>query len=207
MKQCSKFVSAVLALALVLSLGLTALPAFAAEEPPQRGVITYTEPIAPQYEAVLNFSDGLAAVKKDGKWGFLSASAPYEVVIPAQYERVTGFGNGFAAAYDGTNTFLIDWYGNPVPGADALDASVYFRENGYTIPGEYVIIERDGLYGIGHVEYLPDLPEETALSSWSYDEVVEAIEENLVPVDLQNLYHNDITRMELSRVMVQAVEK
>lgn len=69
-----------------------------------------------------------------------------------------------------------------------------------------MVIERDGLYGIGHIEYLPDLPEKKATSSWAHDKVVDAIEEGLVPVDLQNLYRSDITRMELTRVMVQTVE-
>ena len=160
-----------------------------------------------QYELSLTVAEGRIAFQQDGKWGYLSAAAPYEVVIPAQYERVTMFHNGLAAAYDGTDAFLIDWYGNRVPGMDTLDPSVYFEDDGIVhTPGEYVIIKRDGKYGIGHIEFLPDLPEKTQMDDWAYDEVVEAIEEDLVPVDLQNLYHNDITRIEFCRVAVQTVE-
>ena len=36
---------------------------------PERGTMTYTEPIAPQYEAAKLFSEGLAAVRQGGKWG------------------------------------------------------------------------------------------------------------------------------------------
>ena len=160
-----------------------------------------------QYESSLTIIEGLIAFQQDGKWGYLSGAAPYEVVIPARYEQVTGFYNGLAVAYDGEKAFLIDWHGNPVPGANALDPSTYFKANGTVhSPGEYVVIRRDGLYGFGHIEYLPELPEKTVMSSWAYDEVVDAIEEDLVPVDLQNLYRNDITRIEFCRVMVQAVE-
>lgn len=159
-----------------------------------------------QYELSLPLQEGRIPFQQDGKWGYLSAAAPYEVVIPAQYERVTGFNNGLAVAYDGTDAFLIDWYGNRVPGVDTLDPSVYFHKNGeVTSPDEYVTILRDGKYGIGHIEYLPELPEKTVMSGWAYDEVVDAIEKDLVPVDLQNLYHSSITRIEFSRVMVQTV--
>ena len=40
---------------------------------PERGTMTYTEPIAPQYEAAKLFSEGLAAVRQGGKWGYIAS--------------------------------------------------------------------------------------------------------------------------------------
>ena len=41
------------------------------ETAPERGALTYTEVIAPQYEAAGLFDDGLAPVKQNGKWGYV----------------------------------------------------------------------------------------------------------------------------------------
>lgn len=85
--------------ALSLSLCLTAamMPsaAFAAEETePERGTLTYSETIAPQYENAGLFSEGLAAVKKNGKWGYINTDN--EVVIPFQYDAAGVFNEGYA---------------------------------------------------------------------------------------------------------------
>ncbi len=82
-----------LALALALCLGLVPTAALAAEEP-QRGVLTYTQAIAPQYEDAQEFSEGLAAVKKDGKWGYINEQG--KVVVPFQYDVAYIFNEGYA---------------------------------------------------------------------------------------------------------------
>ena len=50
--------------------------------------------IEPQYEEVTYFSEGMAAVKKDGKWGYINASN--EVVIPFMYDHACIFSEGYA---------------------------------------------------------------------------------------------------------------
>ena len=65
----------------------------------------------------------------------------------------------------------------------------------------------DGKYGYGHIEYLPPLPQAEEMSSGAYEEVTAAIEEDLVPVYLQNLYLNNITRGEFCDLTIQAVEE
>ena len=54
-----------LSLALSLAMALSLLPggAMAAESKPERGVLTYSEHIKPQYEDAQAFNEGLAAVK------------------------------------------------------------------------------------------------------------------------------------------------
>lgn len=161
-----------------------------------------------QYEDLRLVSEGLIPFQENGKYGYLDAS-DLSVAIPAQYENATGFSDGLAVVYDGTKAFLIDWKGNPVPGADKLKPSVYFWvEDGsrhYQNPEEYVVIEESGKYGYGHIEYLPPLPEKDEMSDWAYEEVTAAIEENLVPVYLQSLYRSNIKRGEFCALTMQAV--
>ncbi len=173
---------------------------------------TGTVQIPFQYDHIYNYDFGLAAFDIGGKWGYLDANG--EIAIPAQYAMASPFGsNGYAVAYDGTKAFLIDVKGNAIPGADMLDADTYFiQEEGddtpliYT-PSDYVVIEENGLFGYGHIEYRPALPEPSAMSSWAYEEVTAAIEENLVPNYLQNLYLNNINRNEFCDLVIQAIQE
>ena len=164
------------------------------------------------YDLLYNYHFGLAAFEQDGKYGYLDENG--QVAIPAQYVISTGFGSdGYAVAYDGQKAFLIDDEGKEIPGADQLDPEAYFEEVAgsdvpivYT-PDEYVVIEENGRYGYGHVEYAPALPEASEMSSWAYEEVTAAIEEDLVPNYLQNLYLNNINRGEFCDLVIQAIEE
>ena len=165
-----------------------------------------------QYDGLYPYAFGMAPFKQNGKWGFLDAKG--NVAIPAQYVIVSGFSsNGYAVAYDGKSAFLIDTKGNAVPGADQLDTDTYFDfDDDDNIPltftpGEYVVIEENGKYGYGHITYLPALPAAGDMDSWAYPEVVAAIEENLVPTYLQNLYLNNITRDEFCDLVIQAISE
>ncbi|MGL5675221.1 MAG: WG repeat-containing protein [Cellulosilyticaceae bacterium] len=54
--------------------------------------------IQPQFEEAQSFSEGLAAVKKDGKWGFINKKG--EFIIKPQYEYVESFQEGLAMVVD-----------------------------------------------------------------------------------------------------------
>ena len=162
------------------------------------------------YEHLYTYSFGLLAFQQNGKWGYMDEDL--NVVIPPQYVDTTGFSsNGYAVVYDGSKASLIDSKGNPIPGSDQLDPSTYFvGEEGSKVvytPDEYVVIQENGKYGYGHIEYLPPLPDQSEMSSWAYTEVTAAIEENLVPTYLQNLYLNNITRDEFCDLTIQALEE
>lgn len=165
-----------------------------------------------QYEELWPINNGMIVFMQNGKCGFLDA-ATLEVAIPAQYEKASGFSSlGLAVVYDGQKAFLIDKDGNAVPGADKLDPDTYFMEDedgakSVYSPAEYVVIEENGKYGFGHIEYLAPLPEPEEMSSWAYEEVCAAIEENLVPSYLQNLYLNNITRDEFCDLTMQAISE
>ena len=163
-----------------------------------------------QYDELWPVNEGLIVYKQGGKYGYLDTTG--KVVIPAQYANASGFNMGMAVAYDGTKAFLIDRTGKAIEGADKLDPSIYFVEqpDGSQVvyqPGEYVVIQENGKYGYGHIEYLPPLPAENEMSSWAYAEVTSAIEEDLVPTYLQNLYLNNINRDEFCDLTIQALEE
>ena len=50
--------------------------------------------IAPRFEAALPYSEGLAAVKREGRWGYIDLIG--SEVIPIRYRTVQSFRNGFA---------------------------------------------------------------------------------------------------------------
>ena len=49
-----------------------------------------------QFDGVSSFSNGLAKVKQNGKWGFVNTKG--EIVIPCVYDELSPFINGFATA-------------------------------------------------------------------------------------------------------------
>lgn len=161
------------------------------------------------YEELWPFGEGVAAFKLNGKMGYLDQNN--KIVIPAQFEKISSFSNGCAAAYDGSKAFLIDHKGTPIAGSEKLDPSSYFTEDkdGAIIvysPGKYVTISENGKYGFGKIDYLPPLPEKAEMHDWAFAEVTEAIKEELVPIGLQNLYLNNISRGEFCDTVVQALE-
>lgn len=125
-----KYVRSIPAVLLSLSLLLTALPgtALAAEEPTQRGVLTYTHAIAPQYEDAMTFSQGLAAVKQGGKWGYIDTDG--KTVIPFAYDLAHSFHEGLAIVGKRTQRSFVSSYG------DAYTLDVY----------EVGFIDRSGKY-------------------------------------------------------------
>lgn len=163
-----------------------------------------------QYEELWPVSEGLIVFRQGGKYGYLNADGT--AAIPARYENASGFNNGLAVVYDGSKAFLIDKKGQSVPGADQLNPSSYFKENedGTKVvhtPGQYVVIEKNGKYGFGKIDYTPALPGAEEMHTWGYEEVVAAIEADLISVDLQNLYLNNIQRGDFCRVVVQAISE
>lgn len=164
-----------------------------------------------EYELLFSVDNGLMACKKDGKWGYIDA-ATLEVVIPLQYDRASSFGGDLAAAVvvQGDKTFLIDRNGEAIPGGDKINRDTYFRDFSdsnwiVSSPREYVVNNVNGKYGFGKLTYLPPLPQAEEMHDWAYAEVTAAIEEELVPVYLQNLYLQDITRGEFCDLVMQAV--
>lgn len=62
--------------------------------------------------ALGDFSDGLAAFKRDGKWGYLDKT--FEIVIEPAYDAARGFVSGLAAVRVGEQWGYIDKEGNTI---------------------------------------------------------------------------------------------
>ena len=93
-----------MALALVLCVGL-AVPALAAET-------VITEAIPCQYDDAEDFSEGLAAVKLNEKWGFVDRTG--QMAIPCQYDSAGQFSDGLAAVRLNGKWGFIDQTGRVV---------------------------------------------------------------------------------------------
>lgn len=84
-----------LAVILTLTLIITVMPFNAyADTDTDAGEFSYTEIITPTYEDARTFSEGLAAVKRGSKWGYINKSG--EVVIDFQYDCAYSFSEGKA---------------------------------------------------------------------------------------------------------------
>lgn len=85
---------------------------------------TYTEVITPQYEYVRGFSEGLSAVYKEGKWGYINEAG--QTVIDFKYDAAYSFSEGKALVgeraylsekeeWDDIYLGIIDQAGNYTP--------------------------------------------------------------------------------------------
>jgi hypothetical protein len=68
--------------------------------------------IEPQYDYALDFSEGLVAVRRNGKWGFIDKTG--KVVIKLQYDFVSGFSEGLAVVQNGRKWRYIDPSGKTI---------------------------------------------------------------------------------------------
>lgn len=81
------------------------------------------------YEGALNFSEGLAAVQKDGKWGFIGLDGLD--TIPAKYESAKPFAEGLAAVKQDGKWGYVDKNGVKVIDFKYDDASSF--KDGYAL--------------------------------------------------------------------------
>lgn len=70
---------------------------------------TGTVVIPLQYDSAASFSEGMAAVEKDGKWGYIDRTG--KVVIPVQYDDAYRFSDGVAVAVKNGKASFIDTTG------------------------------------------------------------------------------------------------
>ena len=59
-----------------------------------------------RYEAAGNFSEGLAAVKENGKWGYIDGTGA--TVVAAKYASAGSFSEGLAAVKSGGKYGYVD---------------------------------------------------------------------------------------------------
>lgn len=162
------------------------------------------------YEEVWPYRGGLSKFKLDGKYGFMDDKQ--NIVIEPQYDDVTAFSStlGVSIAVKGNDAFMIDRENNIIEGSDKVDTSAYFRTGSdggalYSVPEEIVVVTSNNKVGYAEINYIPKLPSESDMSSWSFDEVIKAIENELVPVSLQNMYQSNILRKDFATIVMQTL--
>ena len=64
------------------------------------------------YEELLQYSEGLLPVKKEGKWGFINKDN--QTIIPIIYDEVESFQNGKAAVSLQGDRFYINSKGEEI---------------------------------------------------------------------------------------------
>ncbi len=162
-----------------------------------------------EYDALGTFLEGLAFACKDGKYGVIDTQN--NVVAPFEYTRITSYSNGLAVAVKDGRAFCIDRYGKEVPGSDTISQESYFPaglESSLTMtPDEIITVIENGKYGFVRIGYTQPLPQEGEMADWAYEEVIQAIQHDLVPSDLQNQYYANITRGDFATEVQKATHR
>lgn len=162
-----------------------------------------------EYDLLMVFNEGLAVAKKNGKYGVIDTNN--NIVIPFEYDNLSSYSNGVCVAIKNGTAFCIDRYGNKITGSDTISQETYFTEGDYGLqtmtPSEVIVIKENNLYGFAKTDFTLDLPKESEMDSWAYDEVVKSIEADLVPASLQNQYKTNITRSDFALLVVALLEQ
>lgn len=93
--------------------------------------------MAPQYESAGSFSEGLAAVKQGGRWGYIDAAG--KEAAAARYQSAGSFSEGLAAVRSGGKYGYIDAAGKEVA-APAYDHGMDYSQG-------LAAVEKDGKWG------------------------------------------------------------
>ncbi len=130
-----------LALTLVLCLGLC--PAALGAETAEPTGWTITEVVPCKYDGASNFSEGLAPVKLNGKWGFIDKLG--NEVVPCKYDDVYHFSEGLAMVKLNGKWGFIDKLGNEVAPCKYDDAEEFFDGLALVaLNGKYGFIDKTG---------------------------------------------------------------
>lgn len=105
------------------------------------------EEVGKTYEDAKPFNDGWAAVKKDGKWGFIDSDGVMQ--IEPQFEDALSFGQHLAAVKTGGRWGFVSRYGNVVIEAEFLNAKSFCN-------GSAPVLGENGWQFITLVEYEED---------------------------------------------------
>ena len=160
----------------VLSLILTVVLVCALATPAM--AVTVTEIVPCKYDAVYDYSEGLAAVELNGKWGYIDKTG--KEVIPCQYDDTWGFEDGLAAVAiktsDGDQHGFIDKTGKVVvPFGKYENLTLGFSEGmaSVDINGKWGFIDTAGKEVIpGRYDWAEDFREGLAVvvrdDKWGY---------------------------------------
>ncbi len=176
-----------------------------------------------EYDFLGCSSEGMTAALKDGRYGYVDIYSKTFTIAgidggEAQIDAATHFNGGVAAVYSESSgtayciqNIAVDGVLQAIPSTEELDMKVYFpdyhgdsSDMGTIRPvEELMVVQQDGKYGYAQLDFHLDLPDESAMDSWAYDEVCRAIEAGLVPNELQNQYRTSITRADFALLLTE----
>ncbi|MDO4269639.1 MAG: WG repeat-containing protein [Eubacteriales bacterium] len=176
-----------------------------------------------QYEFMSSFTEGMCAAKKNGKMCYLDLSGKtYQPGAlgggEAKADAASQFNGGVAPVYVGADGQAYCVQNVPkngvlpaISGTQNLAREVYFPDyvegsNEYgtlSAVGNIIAIKENGKWGFSKLTFHLDLPDESAMDKWAYDEVCKAIEAGLVPNTLQNQYRSNITRADFALLLTE----
>lgn len=101
-------------------------------------------PCGTKYEEGMPFSEGLACVYQDGKYGYIDKNG--ETVLPFVYDQASSFREGVAYFSRGDEYGLIDKEGNVVLELTDCDSISSFREGlaYFSVDGQYGYMDKNG---------------------------------------------------------------
>ncbi|MBQ7086309.1 MAG: WG repeat-containing protein, partial [Clostridia bacterium] len=146
------------------------------------------------YDKIFTFQEGLAPFMKGDKWGVMDIYG--NIIVEAKYKNITRFNGGLAIAHDGTKAVIIDRTGAEVKSLSNIDLSSYVQEtkleDGTVLissnpPTDMLITKSGSSYGYTKLDFAPALPTEKDVDTWAIEEVGKAINNKLVPNELQNI--------------------
>ncbi len=158
-----------------------------------------------QYRSLGAFKEGLAPFASGGKYGYIDTRN--NVVIPPIYNEATVFRNGLALVSNDFSTFIINKKGEHLEVPINLKFDELLLDNNLNGLSRLMVIEELGKYGFVQMSHASTAPELGEMSSWAYDEVKKAVEKDLVPVPLQNMYKTNTTRKDFAYLVVRTIEK
>lgn len=101
-----------------------------------------------EYDSVRDFENGIARVYKDGLVGFIDRTG--NEVVPVIYDYIDYFHYGYAMLRKDGKVGLIDAYGDFI--LPVLYDSVVYEDFGMYDPDNYVVVKKDGKWGIFHID-------------------------------------------------------
>jgi serine/threonine protein kinase len=105
--------------------------------------LNFEEKIPAQYTVVEEFSDGLARVAQNGKYGFIDHTGRVIIPLKYAYDAVTKFNSGRSRVYTGySNDGYIDKKGEFIFSTNMYNANEIFTEYGLTL------VNKGGVWGV-----------------------------------------------------------
>lgn len=157
------------------------------------------------YDGLSPYKEGLFVFLSRGKYGYINAKN--QVIIPAVYSDATVFESGLAIVSNEFGTYVINKKAEKVDVPRELLLDELIQGNFGNGLSELMRSKTGGKYGFTKLSHRAAIPQKSEMSDWAYNEVVNAINSDLVPLSLQNLYKNNATRKDFAALVVKTIER